>query len=506
MLKPEQQSLSLSIHHELYDILIKEDNIWKQINNLVDFQFINEILQDSYSSSMGRVAESPIRLFKFLLLKNYYKLSDVDVVKRTRTDLEFKYFLGYSPEETELIDPSLLTVFRRQRLSKYTVDEEGKKTKVKDSTNEMLDTLLSKTVEIAIEKGIIQAKNKIIVDATHTNAIYRHVSPIEELKRQAKELRKSIYKIDESMKDTFPKKVDESNDLDKQVQYTKELLEVIHKSEIYDQLPGISERINKLEETNEDTMIEIEYSKDEEAKVGHKTADSDFYGYKTHISITPERIITAAIVTTGEKHDGKQLQELIKKSQKAGIEVEAVIGDGAYSEKDNLEYCKEHGIENISRLSNMIVMGNSKRCEGFEYNKDAQMFVCKAGHMASKKTHTNGNKYNNYSKVDTYFFDVEKCKRCPLKDNCYKEGAKTKSYSVTHKKEIHKEQMDFMETDYFKENMKERYKIEAKNGELKKVHGYGQANSCGISGMTIQGASTLFLVNLKRIIKLSNEQ
>lgn len=57
--------------------------------------------------------------------------------------------------------------------------------------------------------------------------------------------------------------------------------------------------------------------------------------------MTPERIITAAVVTTGEKHDGKQMTKLIEKSQKAGIEVEAVIGDGAYSEEDNLNYCKE---------------------------------------------------------------------------------------------------------------------------------------------------------------------
>ncbi len=122
------------------------------MQDLIDFSFVPEILQDSYSKSMGRTAERPIRLFKYLLLKNYYKLSDVDVVKRTMTDLSFKYFLGYAPEETSLIDPSLLTVFRRQRLSKYITNEDGKREKVKDSTNEILDTLINKTVEIALKK------------------------------------------------------------------------------------------------------------------------------------------------------------------------------------------------------------------------------------------------------------------------------------------------------------------------------------------------------------------
>lgn len=65
-------------------------------------------------------------------------------------------------------------------------------------------------------------------------------------------------------------------------------------------------------------------------------------GYKTHIAQTSERIIIAATITTGEKHDGKQLQSLIEKSQNNGIEVEAIIGDGAYSEKENLDYCSEN--------------------------------------------------------------------------------------------------------------------------------------------------------------------
>lgn len=50
------------------------------------------------------------------------------------------------------------------------------------------------------KKGLIEIKNKIIVDSTHTNSMFHHVSAREELIRQAKELRKSVYKIDESIK------------------------------------------------------------------------------------------------------------------------------------------------------------------------------------------------------------------------------------------------------------------------------------------------------------------
>lgn len=217
--------------------------------------------------------------------------------------------------------------------------------------------------------------------------------------------------------------------------------------------------------------------------------------------MTPERIITAATITTREKHDGKQLIQLIEKSKNSGIEVEAIIGDGAYSEKDNLDYCNKNDIKNISKLSSMVTHGNSKRNNDFEYNKDAGMYVCKNGNMAIKKVKSGSKK--NGTNVECYYFDVEKCKHCPFKDGCYKENSKTKTYSVKIKNEIHTQHMDYMETDEFKNLYSERYKIEAKNAELKNNYDYGNANACGKLGITIQGATTLFLANIKRIIKLN---
>ncbi|GAA0470576.1 hypothetical protein GCM10008935_28120 [Alkalibacillus silvisoli] len=48
--------------------------------------------------------------------------------------------------------------------------------------------------------------------------------------------------------------------------------------------------------------------------------------------------------------------------------------------------------------------------------------------------------------------------------------------------------------------------IEAKNSELKHRHGYDQATDSGLFGMEIQGATTIFVANLKRIIKLIDQK
>ena len=111
-----QQSLPLSAYSELYNLLVPKDNILRQIHDLVDFKFVYTELVHKYTLDNGRPAEDPVRMFKYLLLKTIFDLSDVDVVSHTLYDLSFKYFLDLAPEDTNLIHPSSLTKFRRMRL------------------------------------------------------------------------------------------------------------------------------------------------------------------------------------------------------------------------------------------------------------------------------------------------------------------------------------------------------------------------------------------------------
>src|SRR6187402_2928687 len=145
-----QVEFQLSEYSSLYEMIVPKDNLLRKINDLIDFSFVYNELVSKYCTTNGRTAESPVRMFKYLLLKTIYTVSDVDVVERSQYDMSFKYFLEMSPEEG-VIDPSSLTKFRKLRL--------------KD--NDLLNLLINKTVTIAIEKGIIRSKS-IIVDATHT--------------------------------------------------------------------------------------------------------------------------------------------------------------------------------------------------------------------------------------------------------------------------------------------------------------------------------------------------
>ncbi len=387
-----------------------------------------------------------------------------------------------NPEDS-VIDPSSLTKYRKLRL--------------KDT--DLLNLLINKTVTIAIEKGIIRSKS-IIVDATHTLSRSNPFLAIDVLRERSKLLRKTVYTFDDQFKGRMPEK-NTYNDLEKELAYCKELETRIENEPSISSIPAVNEKLNLLKETVEDTQENFILSKDTDAKTGHKSAESSFFGYKTHLAITEERIITAAVVTSGEKGDGPELPKLLEISQENGINVETIIGDAAYSGKENLKIASEQNIKIVARLNPSITQGNRKDTDKFDYNKDADRFVCPAGHLAIKKVR-GGTKNIGTNQVNTYYFDVENCKSCPLKQGCYKEGAKTKTYSISIKSELHQDQMAFQETEYYKEKAKHRYKIEAKNSELKNVHGYNRAISYGIINMQMQGAIAIFTVNLKRILKL----
>ena len=418
-----QLKLSLSYYSDLYDMIVPKDHILRKIRELVDFSFIYDELKNKYCLDNGRNAKKPILLFKYLLLKYLYNLSDNGVVERSRYDMSFKYFLELTPEE-EVIHPSLLTKFRKQRL--------------KDSD-------------------------------------------------------KDIYLPDEPEKRAS---------LDEYNEYCHELLNTVQESP-YSELPTIKEESSMLSEILDNQIDCYDQSIDPDARIGHKTVNSSFYGYKTHLAMTDERIITAATITSGEAFDGQELPVLVQKSKAAGATVNEVIADTAYSTLENLKDAQSNDYKLISKLNPSIIKGTRSE-DGFIFNKDADTMQCPAGHLAIKYRIDKRSNQKKNTRIK-YFFDINKCHVCPYRNGCYKENAKTKTYSITIKSDYHKNQEAFQKTQYFKKRFKTRYMIEAKNSELKNIHGYSRCDVAGLSNMQLQGAVSIFAVNLKRILKLKGE-
>ncbi len=166
--------LPLSPYVDLYDRIIPKDNLLRKINELIDFLFVFDELRSKYCDNFGRKAINPIMMFKYLLLKILYPCSDRDLVNRAMYDMSFKYFLGLMPEDN-VIDSNSLTKFRSLRLKDV----------------ELLNLLLGKTVNLAIESGVMEM-GTVIVDATHSYSKYNTYSSIDAIKERAVELIKEF--------------------------------------------------------------------------------------------------------------------------------------------------------------------------------------------------------------------------------------------------------------------------------------------------------------------------
>lgn len=484
---PDLPNMPPSPHRALYDLLISADDELRLIHDLVPFDFITELLADTYCHDNGRMAVHPVRMFKYLFLKAYSNLSDVDLVRRAKTDLAYKYFLDLAPEE-DVINPSSLTKFRRQRMD----------------NDELLDQLIAYTVRIAKEMGVLNSRT-LIVDSTHSRARYGQ-KPIKQVViEEAKRLRQACYQESENTKGLFPAKVDEA-DIDQLLAYALAVAETVE-SEMPELISRehIRARVNRVRELTEDAHLELRVSRDKNARTGHKSADSSFFGYKHHLAMTEEGVITAVIVTSGEAADGVQLTSLVEKSHIAGAEFDYIVGDSAYSSRENLVSVASQGCKLVAPLNPRVFSVSTNRAEGFTYNKDANRYVCPAGHMAVRKSRT-GKKNVGASQQETHFFDILLCKCCPLREGCYKDGAKSKTYSVSLKSREHSDQLEYEQTEEFKAYRRKRYAIESKNSQLKNTYGLAQNKTSDLKGMTLQSVMAIIAVNLKRIISLQKEK
>jgi transposase len=484
----ENTQLKLSPYRSLYDIVIPKDHFLRKVKENIDFSFVNPMLRKQYCETFGRPAKEPEMMFKLMFLKKLNDLSDERLILQATTDMAVKYFLDLDPEDP-IISPSLMTKFRKTRI-----------------TEDILEDMLKETIRQAIEKGLIKS-TAIIVDSTHTNAATRPKTVTQVLRDLSKQLRKEIYKEMFELADKFPEKPDHTAELSDEIEYTYRLLENIGNEVLTSnnsKLVSLYERIKELLDT--DKIRGIRSKSDEDARFGHKSANSSFFGYKSHLAMTEERIITGIKVTHGGEPDCPQLPSLIEKSQKNGVEIKEVIGDMAYVSQGNLEVCEKNGVTLFARTNSAVAAAAaSPLAAGFSFNKDAGMLQCPAGELATRietSVSENGNTYLRY------VFSKVKCRRCPLSEQCHVGmlKGKAKSYSITKPSEKNRDRLEFESSEPFAERLKIRHRIEEKNGEMKVAHGLGRADTVGLVGMRIQTYFTAFVVNVKRIVKLNERK
>jgi transposase len=83
----------------VFEVVVPKDHYLRQVAVRIDFEAFWPRLATAYSLEMGRPAIDPVRMLKIMFLSFHYRLSDRQVMKRTETDMAFRWFLDLGLKE-----------------------------------------------------------------------------------------------------------------------------------------------------------------------------------------------------------------------------------------------------------------------------------------------------------------------------------------------------------------------------------------------------------------------
>ena len=488
--------LDFSPYSGLYDIIVGKENMYRRLRDEMDWSFVNESMIECYDSDRGRIAINPEFMLKLLVIKTITDLSDADLVEEVKVNMAMKYFLNLAPE-AEVCHKSNLTNFRRFRLAKC----------------ESVNILLCQTIKVAKQKGIIKKSSsgkyemECSIDSTHINAMGRVLLSGEAITIYCKRLINDVKSVNPDVAAGLERVPDKFKNSWEAVEFGKRMLAYVRDSCTDDLVRmKVMRTANRLQEVIEDLEEYGSYCPaDRDARRGHKSVTRTEDGYKDHIiTETNTGLIVAAESSPMNVSDTTVGRELIQKvvtEAEAGGEdkITAVLGDAAYSSSDILDYLASHDIELYASPNRQLGTSHPDR-NGFTYNKDAQGVICPAGHLSISSTIRTYKEENN-RKVAMYYFDVDRCRCCPFRHGCYKEGSTTKSFSVTINTEAQKAYLKKMKLPSARQKLRKRNISERVNAELKSRCGLRKAKARGMETMTVQMAVAMFTYNLKVILR-----
>lgn len=215
----------------LYKLLVPEVNIFRKINESVDFTFIKSELRDKYDIDKISYKYGLATLCKYLIAKAYMKLNDTDFLEEADRDMSIRMFFMVSPEE-ELMDEKTLSEFRTQI--------------VKDVN--IYYILYNKILKIAQERGF--NTNHLLYDTSDMNE--NLITLIEEETEDLLNMAIDDGLVAQDMYDLYDKTCirveNKEESLEFLTDFTKGLIEIITENEANIRNIDIIDRVNYLNE------------------------------------------------------------------------------------------------------------------------------------------------------------------------------------------------------------------------------------------------------------------
>ena len=316
----------------LYKKFIDKRSPLVKIHDQVDFSFVNDLCDDIYVED-GQHAYLPELAYKVSFIQ-FYKggLSDNEVVRQCKTNLEYRYFCDLAIDD-ELFEDSKLSRFRSElgdKRFKQIFDMIVEKIKQAGFIDEKdvqymdsflfladvklvsINSLLSKALQKAMN-SFGMADEEVLLDAKKRDF---ELSEDEQKNRFVFLVRKTQNLLS-SLKN--------ENTLHPQAQKDIAVLRRIIKERIKVEEDGEIAKKESKEET--DKIISVS---DPDARMMGKDEKEIHPSYKSHVSMNSNGFITETDVTIATVYDGHHAYDALHNLKQRGFYVPACVGDNHF--------------------------------------------------------------------------------------------------------------------------------------------------------------------------------
>lgn len=493
------------LDRQVFTLVVAENHYLRQVAAHIDFERFRPRLVEAYSSGMGRPAIDPVRMLKVLFLRFHYKLSDRQVMERTKTDMAFRCFLGF-PLDYGVPNHTGGTYFR-QRIGI-------------DRFAQIFQELIAQAREAGLVKDRLRLK-----DATHMLADVADVRPLqlaaqvrERLLRAAEPLFADWVAEQRVQIDTLRQTTAEFEDderLAARVEHLKtmaaklrELLATLastpQSQKEHARLHRALELVDKLlADRQPKAQDRLASAIDPEARVGKHCGY--FLGYLLDITIDPDsEIITAVNVLPGNGNEAADASTLIEQEEEAqGNDVAGLSMDGAGYNGPMLRDLTDPAGLNLDMTvpppspPERPTFGPERFSLTIIDTQHGEL-TCPNGQTTRQRSRTG--KDTGYR----YQFKTKQCSACPLRTECLTNPASNRGRMVI-KNDYEKEYVKVAakaRTPEYEETRRTHPKIERKLGEVVRHHSGRRACFRGLPKVLTQAVLTALVVNVKRMVKL----
>lgn len=485
---------------KIYDLLLPYDHVLQDFLNLIDWEGIAHRLEGYYNSDLGRPGIPPIYLLKMEFLRYFYRLSDVEVYGRCRSDIAFRWFLQL-PVRSEPPDETTLCKFRGR------IGREG--------FQQIFDQIIHQARDAGLVKDRLRLK-----DASHVVASIAIPTSLQLLAQLRDRLLKEVAAVDPLVAEGFRVAADQTRQetekctetvrLEKRVSLLGDILAWIDQSQPSDgataawqqllRTRGLAKKILN-DQTDPDATDKILSLVDTEARRGMH--GEWFEGYKVDMLVDADsELITQINVIAASGNEATNCVTLVKGEQQTfGNQIETVSIDRA-----GYDGAMIRELEDPQKANVEVIVPPKKRPEtklftneDFTVSEDGSQATCPAGAVSCRRNEELDGRRVRYT------FPKATCAGCALLNQCMKQLPKGRMGRAVSKNEYEAEYARVAAratSDHYHAVRREHPLVERKFTEQLNRHGGRRTPYRGLAKTTMHELMAATVTNVKRMANL----